>query len=336
MNDPATPNGVESRDSSSNRWLTLLRFAIILIIIAVVSRQIDWIQLRKVVRWDLSALAILVALPINALSVVCVAYRHGALVRDPRVPVGIAFKSVMLSTFLNIVVPGRAAEAVKATYLREKCQVPMRDGITAVFIERVLDVMMLGLMAGAATFLWLTPQDLWLPVAIVAVALLVLVSRVPDVIFGQLGRINHPRLKKLVDFVSRGWTQVAEKRSRPDILLATAGAWLLSVLGIGFLLFAAIGDQATIEVALTLFVATTAGLAVPIVPGGFGTFEAAGIFAAHSLGFDYETAAWITALMRANQMAFPTIGGMFVMSQEGTGVRAFIGRLRDEGHSNND
>ncbi len=59
--------------------------------------------------------AVLVAQGPLLLSIVFVAQRHAILLRDPPVPLVLAFKSIVLALGLNLVVPGRLSDLVKAS-----------------------------------------------------------------------------------------------------------------------------------------------------------------------------------------------------------------------------
>src|SRR6185295_14280935 len=75
------------------------------------------------------------------------ARRHAILVRRPPIPLTMAYEALVLSAALNIVIPGRLAEAIKATYLRTRAGVPLPQGFSAILIERLLDVVVVGAIA---------------------------------------------------------------------------------------------------------------------------------------------------------------------------------------------
>src|SRR5262245_8698138 len=107
------------------------------------------------------------------LSHVFYARRHAILVRRPPIPLAIAYEALILSATLNIVIPGRLAEAVKATYLRARAGVPLPQGLSAILIERLLDVVVVGAIASTGVAGILIAQAFYF-VAISVLALIIL------------------------------------------------------------------------------------------------------------------------------------------------------------------
>lgn len=58
----------------------------------------------------------------------------------PAIPMIPAMEAVVLSSALNVVLPGRISEVIKAVYLRSRLGVPLPSGLSAITIERLFDL----------------------------------------------------------------------------------------------------------------------------------------------------------------------------------------------------
>ena len=68
------------------------------------------------------------------------AFRHALLIRYPRARLRPCLSAVLLSAGLNLLIPGRVTEIVKATYLQRQLSIPLSNGTAAIVIERLLDL----------------------------------------------------------------------------------------------------------------------------------------------------------------------------------------------------
>jgi len=79
---------------------------------------------------------------------------------------------------------------------------------------------------------------------------------------------------------------------------------------------------------LLLFTATTAGLMIPLLPGGIGTFEAAGIYVLKGVGYGFTEALVLSVALHVCQMLFTFLASMVIVSSERIGVGALVAKLR--------
>jgi glycosyltransferase 2 family protein len=107
-------------------------------------------------------------------------------------------------------------------------------------------------------------------------------------------------------------------------LLVTAAAWLLDFLTIALFFHAAGSISLGLSGALLVFVATTIGGAIPALPGGLGTYEAAAVFSLKSFGYSFEEALALGFALHATLFCLPLISSLVIVTTEKIGIGALI------------
>jgi hypothetical protein len=97
---------------------------------------------------DLRILGYIILLqPLAFMCAVFLGKRYSVLLRSDEVRFGTAFKAVILSNGLNVVLPARLSELLKATYVNEKTGHSISKALSAVVLERIGDIIILLLLA---------------------------------------------------------------------------------------------------------------------------------------------------------------------------------------------
>lgn len=263
-------------------------------------------------------------------ALILIAARHARMVRTPPIPLSFALKAITLASGLNLVFPARLAELLKATYLRDRCGIPLSSAIAAVFWERFLDLLVLGALAfyvvgTAAGFSWLLLAGL-------VISLLAIPA------FGNAERFLRPLASKIPSLRVANFMQsllkhlslVSLKAKDPRIWLLSIAAWTLSATSVYVLIAIATARFPDPLSILGLFLAATFGLAIPLLPGGFGTFEAAVIYVLNLQGYPPGEAIVVTVMLRLHQMTLPSLGAMGILMSEKLGVASLLQRLKTE------
>lgn len=252
--------------------------------------------------------------------VLAYARRHAILVRTPPVPLRIALEAVLLSAMLNIVMPGRLSELVKATYLRKHIGVPMAHGLSAVLIERLLDVVIVGAIAatGVAALLRIESILVFLLPVIAFLALLVM-RPVAAALIMPLSR----RTGVAWNFLERQCryiVEVVQGRIAVHALLLTIVSWLahLAALYIFFKLVHT-GSFSLTDVTLVFGAIVLAG-AIPALPAGLGTFEAAVVLVLQNRGFEFNQALGIAVTLHIAELLPSAVLGPIVMLRRSMGI----------------
>jgi uncharacterized membrane protein YbhN (UPF0104 family) len=294
------------------------------------------VDLRRVVASaDLSLLAAaLVLQPFLVLGWLLAGWRHAVLIGKPHPPVFLATRAYVLSVGLNVLLPLRAGEIVKATYLREHFGTRLRAGFGAIVIERLLDAIVVGAIgiAGLAAHMSgeaLRPMALALALGIGATVVL---AAPPPARLRLLAR----RAPRLLAQMLRLF-EVTARVARSHLMLRGA---VLSVLAWGcnfagaalFLMSQTVVGPLSLAEAAAVYAVTLFASAVPGLPGGIGAYQAAGAFVLVGFGHPLEPSIALLIVMQAAAIGLSIVVAVVELllrsSGVGSAVRAALGRAR--------
>lgn len=289
---------------------------------------VDWRQFVDHLSWG-HAWVILAVQPIQFLGIGLTALRFHSLLGRP-VARALVFRAYILSVGLHVLLPGRLSELLKVTMLRDRGGVPASAGLAALVLERIVDLLFLGiflLLGIGAMLVELHPAF----VAASIIALLVTVQLLPWLEPMLAATIRRLPLRSLGGFLRRGLGEAAARVREgrmAGVLGLSALAWLSS-----FALVAAVlkmlGDTRLDTAAmLTVFTALAVGRAIPGLPAGLGTFEAAVVVALRKFGYGFEEALAVALTTHAAQLVGVHVVALGVLAREGTGLASLLSHLR--------
>jgi glycosyltransferase 2 family protein len=294
------------------------------VLIGVAAWKADLRAIFSYLSWNTAVAALLVQ-PVSLVSLMVAGLRLGVLIQTPRTSSVVSFKAVLLCYGANLLLPGRASEILKAAYLRDQAGVPLATGFSAIFLERVTDVLMLGLLVLVGVgLLTLTVNWTLLMGAAILIAGLMLAPHVQQPMVWLAGRLPWAAPRGFVErFFAHLTTQLKNGRFYRAFALAIL-VWCLSYLQTAVFLSAAGSIPIGLSGALVVFVAGAAGGAIPALPGGFGTFEAAVVFALKSYGYSIEEALLIAVTLHASQLFVSAVGAAAIIALERLGIVVLI------------
>lgn len=250
--------------------------------------------------------------------------------------------SILSIGYLAInVVPLRMGEFVRPTLLAEKEGIPFGAGLAAIFVERLVDMLMLLGMMLLVSFAVELPAGRIVVEGIdvlqagqKAVGSLVLVGVVGLAVLLLVGE----PLLRLTDrlpgggFLRRFREGILTLARRPLALAAVLGTsvviWSVTVLAVYLTLLAFPGLPATAGNALLVWTVTLTGMTVVPTPGFFGGFEASCSAGLVLLGADADRARTFAVLLHLGQFGFTVGAGLFFLVWEGLSLRDVVGRSR--------
>jgi len=216
----------------------------------------------------------------------------------------------------NMVLPLRAGEAIKPLVIARDGRISMPAALATVAIERLLDMIMLGLFAGvtlmivpASDFLRVAAQAI-VAVVLIAVVLLIVVIRYSSWIERQTERLSARLPRFLGHFVKegargflRGVAALRDVRTLATVFVYSALIWLSAVFGFvtGALALEIAAPLIPLGFATTVVVA--AAVSVPSAPGFIGVFWAGaeialGMFGIpKSMGFTFGVLNWLVQMV---------------------------------------
>lgn len=274
--------------------------------------------------------ALLVVQPIILIGLVLQGVRHAMLIDRPGLSYLATTKAVALSQGLNLLLPARLSEVLKATYLRDRANVPMSAGLSAVLLERTVDLIIVGFLGIACLFFFATMVSQ----ALIFVLVVMIAGILGLALWGRRGILALARAlpwPRISGFVELAYLHFSGSLKSPRFFLSLGLGlliWGLSFLNIFLLIGFAGGIQVGVYGALLVFVWTTVGGAVPALPGGLGTYEAAAVFALMSLGYPFADALALAVIIHGAQLVLPLILALTIMLTERLGLSSLIADLR--------
>jgi uncharacterized membrane protein YbhN (UPF0104 family) len=211
----------------------------------------------------------------------------------------------------NNVLPARAGEAMRVFLISSRADAPKREALGTIIAERVLDAAVLAIafaFGAYGTLVSGNPMAL-LGIVVVGIAAIVLFPT-------RFIRPNpsHPRLRWVVDTFSRLLAPTRNLMSRDGALLfgLTFIIWAIEA-SVYFLVAHAVGLGISVEGAVFIMVVANFVALIPAGPGYVGTFDAAVLFAARSLGRSHGVAVSFLLLLRFVLFIPITLTGLLIL-----------------------
>jgi hypothetical protein len=232
-------------------------------------------------------------------------------------PLGALFDTLHVGYMANNLLPLKAGEFFRASYVAKKWQLPYTRVLTTVGLERFFAGLSLLLIFFAITFwldlpLWITSGAYTLLAVLLAVQvwLWVLWAKKPDL---EKWKTRHPIIYhfiKTMDHIEEGSSVLKDPKAFLALVaLGLLGwacqAWMLRLIESAY--------QITLPWPDTLFVLVAINLAIslPSAPGNLGTFEFAAILAYSFVGIDKATGLGIGLFFHFLQVIPVTLIGLF-------------------------
>ena len=191
-----------------------------------------------------------------------------------------AFETIIVSNALNMILPARMGEAVKALYLKKYYGFEYKVSVAAVFVERFFDLIMLFFIVIYWMFVYLENPY----IKKLALVLFVLITSL--LLFFNSGFVLK-MLKKLPgNFFEEFYLSVKLMLKKTHVLLF----WSLVLWGIYLLSYIVFFDFLNFKQILEIFILSTIGLMIPLLPAGLGTFEGVVVFYLTKYGISKEEA----------------------------------------------
>jgi glycosyltransferase 2 family protein len=239
------------------------------------------------------------ALLVLAVAIVLRALRWRLLISSEHRPSTSAVTSALLVGYLfNSILPGRAGEAIRVVFLRQRAGTPKFVALGTVIAERAIDVLtLLVLLFVAAPFV---PDTDWLPrVLALGVVFFVVIIGVGTAFafygerparlllrpLGVLPRMSRDRLELAAANLMRGLSAFRSPTVALPAFALTAASWILIAFA-SWICMRGFDLRLGFSAAVLVVVAINLAMILPSGPAGIGVFEAAVVTALHPFHVD--------------------------------------------------
>ena len=246
-------------------------------------------------------------------------YRYQKILHNLAIPAGLFFSiaCIFLSQAVNLIVPARLGDFVRLIPIHHEYKATLSQGLSSIVIERLFDIITIALLGLIAVVFIIDVPDWFvfiivIPLILAGIGILfILISkewttnnRYLGFVLGMLGEIRAASLSRVAIVM---------------LLVTSTIIWILDILVCYFVGFM---FNVTIPFNLVLLAIVIGNLvkAVPITPGGLGTYEAA-LTATFELGkVPAATATIISVIDHLIKNLITLIGGAVSILYFGTWI----------------
>ena len=239
------------------------------------------------------------------------------------------FKAYLLSIGLNTFIPARLSELIKITYMKKKGNLSTTHYLSALILERYLDIIFLIILIFLGILFSLVEFNQ--KILIFLIALIGIIFTLFFLNSFVLQKILN-LLKKFLDYKYYKITKnffdlISKKIFKLDFLysfLPSLFVWAISFLLVFIILKYLHGDLVDAYRASIIFLSLTLSRIIPGLPANLGTFELAIIFSMSKLGFEINDAFLTAITIHLSQIIFPTLISLIIFTNEGLGIKSFL------------
>jgi uncharacterized membrane protein YbhN (UPF0104 family) len=239
---------------------------------------------------------------------------------------------VLLSQTANLVVPARLGDLVRMFILKDEGKATYSQGLSSIVVERIFDVVMVALLGFfALNFVFNVPGWFYtiITIPLVGGGIFVLLLYV----LGMLESDNR-YIKMILRLVQEVRQASLGPRSLVILSASSIAIWLLDIL-VCVMVVAMFRQELAFPVVVLAIAVGNLVKAVPVTPGGIGTYEAALAITFGLAGMPAVTATLVAIIDHLIKNAVTAVGGLVSLYSFGGQVmqamkRAFRMRLSGE------
>jgi len=261
-----------------NSLINLVKISLIVLITYYIFKEINFSKLVHVIAEYSISWSIIAMLSV-ILSDLCLAYRWKFLTNN-KCSLLASFESIVISGFLNFILPAKLGELSKLIYLKKIYQYNINNSLSILLIERICDVFILAILTlVASTFFIEHVQATYYALSIISI------------IFFLLGILNTKLfvffvkklpIKYLRVYILKIRNNILNKYSMKDfviLIIYSFIVWCSYFLTVYIFLIHIAEFNLSIMQVLVVFIISSIAMSIPIMPGGVGTYQASIIFA---------------------------------------------------------
>jgi len=201
----------------------------------------------------------------------------------------ISLETIIVSSALNMVLPARLGELSKALYLKRFYKYNYHKTVSVIFVERFFDVIVLFLLLCLWAYYFFINDTIRYSLVgmIISIALVTALLRHKK----TLPLLKKIPFKRVRIYSQKIFSNINHLLTSPwYIFLYTLFVWFSYFIGTLLFYKYAVHFGLNLQDIIELFVFSTIALALPLTPGGIGTYEGAVVLLLHHHGINKEDA----------------------------------------------
>jgi uncharacterized membrane protein YbhN (UPF0104 family) len=215
---------------------------------------------------------LLIATTICLLAWILRGLRYKVILSGIGISCGLLFSTgcIFVSQTANLIVPARLGDLVRVFILRHEYQATISQGISSLVVERVFDIVMVAVLGAVSLLFVFNVPDWFYSIILIPLGLGVVFY----IILIYSGRLTseHKYIRILLTILEQIRQVSLSLRSVASISFQSIVIWIFDVL---VCFFVALMFQVTIPFAVIVLAIVIGNLvkAIPLTPGGVGTYE---------------------------------------------------------------
>ena len=201
-------------------------------------------------------------------------YRYQKILHSLLVPAGLIFSTacIFLSQTINLVGPARLGDFVRVIPIYHEYQATVSQGLSSIVIERLFDIITIGLL-GLVAIVFLADVPDWF-LALIAIALIASGLGVLFILTSKRFTSKNRYVHFVLNMLDEIRTASLSRSALSMLLVTSTIIWLWDIM---VCYFVALTFNAAISFNVVLLAIVIGNLAktIPITPGGIGTYELA-------------------------------------------------------------
>lgn len=309
-----------------------IRYSVLLVLLVVVLSKLHPEQFMQYLSVNFLLCALLLQ-PLVLINLIISAKRFQYMaVPDKEVGLPLFIRVMILSCGLNFVLPGRLAELIKPTFLSEHANIGYAHLLAALTLEKLYDLQTIGLLIIllVAYHAVNSMMLLWLTIGVTSTVLLFLLPYMKPIINMFVRCVPTITLRTLITNSYNHSYEILKKRSPLPIFILSILAWLVMLMIFWCFVFLAAGIKLSLIHTVMLLVCAIVGGAVPLLPAGFGLFEAGAIYALSRAGFDFNHALGLAIGLHLTLIGVLPIMAYYYSLKYKTGVSKLVLHLKNK------
>ena len=307
-----------------------IRIALLVILVSLVLWKVDILSVTRFLTAHVLFNLILIQ-PLVLLTYILLAIRFAILVQTPPSPLMPTLKAIFLAFGMNVILPGRISELLKATYLRDRAGISMSAGLSAIFLERMADIMVLAMLSLISISFYLVDISRGIAIAfvVVPIAAMILLMRMEKYFIKLISLLPWEPVRGFLERFLSHTVQHLRQGTFYKALLLSAAVWLCDFIFVAFFIHYAGSIPVSLSGVLMVLVAIVIGAAIPALPGGLGTYEAAAVFSLKGLGYSVEEALALGIALHISVVFLPIVAAVVILMTEHIGIAALFRQIVD-------
>jgi uncharacterized protein (TIRG00374 family) len=252
-------------------------------------------------------------------------YRYQKILNNLMIPVGLFFSTacIFLSQTINIVVPARLGDLVRVIPIHHEHKGTISQGLSSIIVERLFDIVTIALL-GLFEVAFVIDAPAWLA-SVIVISLFVAGMGVMFILVSKEWRTKNRYLGFVLNMFDEIRMAALTRQAMILLLIISTIIWIFDIM---ICYFIALMFHVTIPFNLVFLAIIIGNLvkAIPITPGGIGTYELA-LAATFELGkVPAATATIVSVVDHFIKNLITLIGGMASILYFGTWI---IPRITD-------